>query len=327
MDTGGHSVKRSSRDRAPARSRRVSAGAVLLGAVIAAIFVGSAWLRERIARTAAGRAAAPAECRRIVSMAPSVTEILFQLGLGDRVVGVSRFCDYPPDARGLPRVGGLFDPNLEAIVMLRPDLVILPTPEAGTVEGFDKLGLACLELDHRGPDGIFDSISAVGRACGVEEDAAALAGRMRERLRRVTQKTSGLARPRVLLAVDHSAGGTQIEDVYVAGSSRYFNPILDWAGGKNVFGDVDEAFPVVSREAILKVNPEVIVDLVSTDRLPRGGAGAVRDGWREIEQIDAVTADRIYIVTADYATVPGPRFILLVEHLARLLHPEVEWDP
>ncbi|NLE36579.1 MAG: ABC transporter substrate-binding protein, partial [Pirellulaceae bacterium] len=89
---------------------------------------------------------------------------------------------------------------------------------------------------------------------------------------------------------------------------------------------VPEAFPVVSREAMLHANPEVIVDLINVGRLPAGGVEACHEAWREIKQLDAVANGRVYVITESYATVPGPRFILLVEHLARLLHPEVEWD-
>ncbi|HLA83703.1 MAG TPA: helical backbone metal receptor [Thermoguttaceae bacterium] len=300
---------------------RLPVSAVLLGVILAGVFVGGAWLRSsRVSSDS--RPAVPTDCRRIIAMAPSVTEILFQLGLGDRVVGVSRYCTYPPEAKTRPCIGGLFDPNMEAILSLQPDLVILPSPEAGTTEGFDKLGVATLVLDHRGPDGVFDSITAIGRACGVRRDADALLDNLRQRLRRVTARTSDLARPRVLLVVDHSAGGTRIEDVYVAGSSRYFNPILHWAGGKNVFEDAVEAFPVVSREAILKANPEVIVDLVSTDHLPTDDVEAYCESWRELHQIDAVKNGRVYILTEDYTKVPGPRFVLLVEDLAWLLHPD-----
>lgn len=307
----------------PSRDRK---GAVLLGAIIIAVFAASFCLRSHFNPTSPpSPAEARRQCRRVVSLAPSVTETLFELGLGDRVVAVSKYCTYPREARRRPCIGGLFDPNMEAILVLRPDLVILPSPETGTVEGFDRLGIATLVLDHRNPEGVFDSISAIGRACAVEADADALAGRLRARLRRVTEKTAGLRRPRVLLAVDHSSGGARIEDVYVAGSSRYFNPILRWAGGKNVFEDTTEAFPVVSREAILKANPEVIVDLVSAEALPSGGVEACRKSWLELPWVAAVAADRVHVVTDDYAKVPGPRFILFVERLAQLLHPEAEW--
>jgi len=301
-------------------SRGRKAAVVLLLVVIVGVFVAGGWLRGRVGGSTAP-VKPPPDCRRVVSLARSVTEILFQLGLGDRVVGVSRYCKYPPEANTRPRVGGLYDPNMEAIVVLRPDLVILPGPDAEAVGGFNRLGLATLVLDHRNPEGIFQSISAIGRSCGVERNADALVAELRQRLQRVTDRTKGLARPRVLLAVDHDCGATGIEDVYVAGGSPYFNPILRWAGGKNVFEGTPEAFPVVSREAILKVDPEVIIDLISADRLPAGGVEACRESWRHLKEVDAVANNRVYIITDDYATVPGPRFICLVEHLAGLLHP------
>jgi iron complex transport system substrate-binding protein len=160
----------------------------------------------------------------------------------------------------------------------------------------------------------------------VERAAGALEGQLRARLARVAAKTSGRPRPRVLIAVDHGSTAGRIESVYAAGSDPFFCSILRSAGGRNVFEGTAGSFPVVSREAIVKTNPEVIVDLVSANVLPPGGAQACRENWCRLEQIDAVTAGRVHVLTEDYAKVPGPRFILLVERLARLLHPEVDWQ-
>jgi len=310
-------------------------GVVLLAVVIVAVFAGSQWLKSRLDQRVPGpkqwvpgpkRSGGPVACRRIVSLAPSVTEILFQLGLGDRVVGVSRFCKYPPEARNRPRVGGLFDPNMEAILALRPDLVIMPRPRDNSAPGFNKLGLATLMVEHRDPENILESIGVIGRACGVEKTASALVDELCARCARVREKTARLPRPRVLISVSRTAGSGRLEGVYAAGNSAYFNPIIDWAGGWNVLGHTAQAYPIVSREAILKTNPEVIVDLVNVSNTPNCSVKACRRDWDQLSQVDAVAEDRVYVLTEDYAPVPGPRFILLVEKLARLLHPEVDWN-
>ncbi|MBN1590369.1 MAG: ABC transporter substrate-binding protein [Pirellulales bacterium] len=297
----------------------------LLVVVIVAVFAGSGWLKSRLA-DARAVPACPADCRRIIAAAPSVTETLFALGLGDRVVGVSRYCNYPPEACDRPRVGGMFDPNIEAICALRPDLIIMPKSTEGLADDFRKLGLATLVVDHRDLEGVFESIETIGRVCRVEKTASDMVGRLRSRLARVTEKSAGLARPRVLISFDRIPGQGHLEDFYVVGSSPQFNSILKWAGGRNVFEKTPEAFFVVSREAFFKANPEVIIDLIPAARVPRGGTDACLQDWDELVGIDAIEKGRIHVLTEDYALVPGPRFILLVEKLARLLHPEVDWE-
>ena len=306
------------------RLYRVSRSAVILLIVIVGLFAVSGWLQSRLATTQPA-ATTPRHCHRIVSLAPSVTETLFALGLHDRIVGVSRYCEFPPEATHLPRVGGFFDPNIEAIIALDPDLVIFPTPGAAAQRSIEKLGLPTLVLDHRTPQGLFDSFTAIGQACDVQSEAAALAERLQTRLRRVTKKTAGLPRRRVMLVMDHSQTDGQITDAYVAGNSPSFNPFIRWAGGENVFADAIEASPVVSREAILKANPEVIVDLASLANVQGQDGQAFIDQWKHLAQVDAVEHGQVYVITDNYARVPGPRFILLVEQLARLFHPEADW--
>jgi iron complex transport system substrate-binding protein len=295
---------------------------VVLVAAIVAIFACSAWLQTRVAPPSVEQATGP--CRRIISLAPSVTEVLFELGLDDRVVGVSRFCKYPPKVERLPRVGGLFDPNMEAIYALRPDLVIVVGSTDEPPAEFVKLGLPTLTVDHRDPERILTSITTIGRACGAERAADELVGQLRRRLERLRQKTANLPPVRVMLAVDHGVEAGRIEDVYVAGNSPYFTPVLRWAGGRNVFETVTD-FPVVSREAILQADPEVIVDLVRVEQSSPREIDECLAKWRELEHVRAAATGRVYALPNEYG-VPGPRFILLVEELARLLHPEVAWD-
>jgi iron complex transport system substrate-binding protein len=303
-------------------SRRWSllALAVVIVAVFIVCGVWRSWLSDGEARPAT-----PKNYRRIVSLAPSITEILFQLGLGDRVVGVSRYCKYPAEACDRPRVGGFFDPNIEVIRKLRPDLVIVTKSATGPEKRLGEFGLDTLSVEHRDPEGIFESIHEIGRICQVEKRAERLVAEMRARLKRVTEKVADRPAPRVMIAVDHTLGGGRIENVYVAGGSAYFNPIIRWAGGRNVFEDVPEAVPVIAREAMLQANPEVIVDLIKVASAPDGSAESYREAWGQMKHIDAVKDGRVYVLTEDYATVPGPRFVLVVEDLAKLLHPEVDW--
>lgn len=298
---------------------------LILATSIVLAFVGSHLAKQHLAEP--GRVApAPRsnDAQRIISMAPSVTETLFALGLGDRVIGVSRFCNYPPEAAQKPRIGGLFDPNFEAIVALRPDLLVLLEGSQQNRPAFDKLGLPTLTVCHQNIDGILASITTIGQACGVPQKAEALAADLEARIRRVQAKVAGRPQPRVMFAVERTLGTGKVQDVYVAGADGHLDRIIALAGGQNAYqGTV--RFPVVSSEGILKMNPEVIVDMVPR-LLPGADPQTIAADWQQLAQVDAVKHGRVFVLDDDYVSVPGPRFILFVEKLARLIHPEADWD-
>ena len=298
-----------------------------LAAIVALSFLGSHLLRARLDLPDGPEAPQSRQCKRIISMAPSITETLFALGQGDRVVGATRFCDYPPQAKRIPRVGGYLDVNFEAIVALKPELVVMLTEHQQTLPAFGKLRLNSLVVCHKNVGGILDSFSIIGRACGAEAEARRIRCDVEARMRRVRQKTAGLPRPRVMFAIERTLGTGKLEDVYIAGSDGFFDNIITLAGGQNVYQQGTVRFPVVSGEGILNMNPQVVVDIVP------GLAGGQYDektilaDWQQFPKVEAVKNRRVHLLDHDYAFVPGPRFILLVEKLARLIHPEVDWQP
>ena len=299
---------------------------IVLPAIIVLVFAGSYVARQPIDRAESGAPRDLGGARRIVSMAPSVTETLYALGLGDRVVGVSRFCSYPPEVSQKPRIGGYYDPNFEAIVALRPDLVVMLEGHRQYQEAFDKLGLPTLTVRHTSIEGILESITSIGDACGAEERGRAIVEDIEARLARIDCKTAGRARPRVLFAIDRTLGTGGIEDVYVAGRDGHISRIIELAGGHNALDEGAARFPVVSSEGILNMDPEVIVDLVPGLSVTKMDPETVRADWDQLARVEAVRTGRVYVIDDDYAYVPGPRFILLVEKLARLIHPETDWS-
>ncbi len=255
-------------------------------------------------------------------MSPSVTETLFALGAGDRVVGVTRYCQYPPRARTLQQIGGLLDPNFEAIVALRPDLVISRAAGERSIATLRQLGVKALVVRHDRLEGILDSFSTIGKACGAEKEAAELVETINSRMIAIRNRTASLPRPRVLFVVERTLDVGGIQDVYAAGADGYIDRLIALAGGKNVCRETAGGFPVLSAEGILQLNPEVIVDLVpNRSRQPRNKQSLL-DDWEQLPEVEAVRHGRVHIVEDDYAFVPGPRFILLAEKLARLFHPE-----
>lgn len=262
---------------------------------------------------------------RIVSMAPSITETLYALGLSDRLVGVTRYCKYPPEVQTLPKVGGYLDPNFEAIVGLRPELVIILEDHEQSLPGFQKLGLQTKAVCHKNVEGIIDSLRSIGSICGVEARGRKIADDIQSRLDRIGEKTAGAKRPRVMIAIDRIQGSGGLVDVYIAGPDGFFDKMIELAGGESVCRQGSVRFPVVSTEGVMRMNPEVIVDLVSgADKEPYQPEYALSD-WDGLSSVEAVKQHRVYAFSRDYAN-PGPRFIRFVEDLARLLHPEIDWN-
>lgn len=300
---------------------------VTLIVAILSVFTGSILANKQLSEPLRLEYTPRWECRRIVSMAPSITETLYALGLGDRVVGVTRYCEYPPDVQQKTRVGGYFDPNLEAILTLKPDLIIMLEEQAESMPAMDKLKLETLVVSHKTIDGIIDSFRTIGRRCGRGPEGGWMARRFKDRLERIRAKTQGLPRPRVLFVLDRTGlGRGHLTDVYVAGADDFFDTIIKLAGGRNACRVRSVRNPVVSPEGLLRLDPDVIVDLVRPDDLKKHGRRTIRADWKELSQMKAVYSGQLLIFEKSYACVPGPRLIRLVEDLARVLHPGVEWE-
>jgi len=261
--------------------------------------------------------------RRIVSMAPSITETLFALGCGDRVVAVTDFCEYPPEVRNLPRVGGYVNPNLEAVLRLRPDLVVAPAGAEDLPAKLKAMGLRVLTVDHRSIDGVFDSLSILGKALGVEQRAQKLAASWHERLELIARRCHGQPRPRVLVVVDRPLETGRLQNLCAAGSDGFLNKLVALAGGENVLGDSAVAFPIISAETVLRLNPEVIIDIQAGKETSSDHHAEWLAAWQEVKEVAAVQNGRVYLLGKDVPVVPGPRMIDLAEFLARCIHPEL----
>ena len=271
----------------------------------------------------ASRAAEQREYRRIVSLAPSVTEILFALGMGERVVGVTRYCLYPPEAQTLPRIGGHLDPNYEAIVALDPDLIILLREHEATRKRLETLGRETLVVSHRTLSGVLDSIGAIGRTGLREREARETVAEMRRKLRRIEDRTARQKRPKVLVTVGRPLGGGRIEDVYIAGRDGFYEEMIKIAGGRGAYRGT-LPYPKVSLEGIIAMKPDVIIDMVSGLADKGLEAQDVANDWRVLPGVPAIENGRVYVLDEDFATIPGPRCVQTVEEIARVLHPKPE---
>lgn len=265
----------------------------------------------------------PAPPKRIVSTAPSITETLFALGVGDRVVGVTTFCRYPPETARIPKIGNYLRPDVEAILALRPDLVIAEKTMVRQAISLPDLKLRLLEVDDTDIRGVLESIRAIGEATGATPAAELLCRRIQTELEDIGRRTSSLRRRKVMFVVGRTPG--RIEDLIVTGQGSYLDELIRIAGGENVFGDARAAYAKVSLEEVLTRSPEVIIDMgemARTSGVTERQKEEVVRLWRRYPSLRAVQDKRVFAVAADIYVVPGPRVTEAARELARLIHPE-----
>lgn len=257
--------------------------------------------------------------QRVISLAPSNTEILFAVGAGDQVVGVTEFCNYPPEAQTRETVGGLSAKtiSIEKIVSLEPDLVFsVGELQRSVIEALDQAGIPVFALDPEGIDGVYKNIEMVGRLTGHEAEAANVVTEMKDRIAAVTEKTQAIPedeRPAVFYEVWH-------EPLMTAGPTTFIGKLIELAGGENIFAGVSEEYPQVSAETIVQHDPEVILGPDSHAEELTAEKIKARPGWEDIE---AVQEGRIYLVDGDMVSRPGPRLVDILEVIAQDFHPDL----
>lgn len=307
---------------------------IILAIVFLALFyVGKQTLVDRPGANDAPTPETSEQFTRIVSTAPSITEVLFALGAADRVVGVTEYCTYPPEARQKQIIGGYLDlvGNLEGLVAARPDLIVLTAGQEHEklTAVFRENSFSTVSVNHNSVEGILDSIRVLGRHTGTIDASVQLISEHRARIdaigRALGQKAGNAARPRVLLSVGRTPGPGGFREIYAAGVATFYHDVLELAGGKNACPNTTARYPRLSPEEIYSVEPDVIVDL-----LPAPESGVTeeqsRSEWQALEGLKAVRDGRLLIVKSDYATIPGPRIVLLIEELARKMHPGITLD-
>jgi iron complex transport system substrate-binding protein len=260
---------------------------------------------------------------RIVSTAPSVTEMLYALGLGDRVVGVTTFCHYPEEAQKKPKVGTYLRPNVEIILSMRPDLVVVQNNPSDLTARLKAVRLNVLEVNHDSVADIHEAIRTIGEATGVKERAAALNQRLAGELESIRQRTGRMKPRRMVFFVGRTPA--TLDGLVAAGRASYLNELISLAGGINIFRDSLAAYPKVNHEELLARSPEVIVDMgdmADTVGVTEAHKRSVVALWNRYPSIDAVKNRRVYAVAADIFVVPGPRMVEAAREFARMLHPE-----
>ncbi len=252
---------------------------------------------------------------RVVSLAPSLTEIVFALGRSDWLEGVTDFCDYPPEARSKPKIGGPMTPDLERVVRLRPDLV-LATAEGNprdVVAQLTRLRIPVFAVKPEGYAGVLASVEAVGRALQAEAAATSLVQDIQRRIAAIGRAVAGRPRPRVLYLV-------WTDPLIAAGPVTYIHDLIEMAGGENVVRERSVPYPRLGWEEVVRGAPEVILVASHGDRPDRSPSEGV---WKEWQSVPAVRSGRVLAVSGDTIHRPGPRVVEGVEQLTRAIHPEI----
>lgn len=254
----------------------------------------------------------PAKIERIVSLAPNLTEIVYAVGAGNRLVGNTDYCDYPAEAKQVAKIGDTMHPSVERIIALKPQIVLVST--ASQLEAFtkqlDQQGIAVYVTNPGSLEEIFNSITAFGEMFGTAEQATQLAGDLRKRSDAIATAIMGIKPVPVFYQVAD-------EPLYTIGREAYLTDLVRRAGGVSVTADVPDAFPRYSDEAALSAKPEAII-------LPTGGSmgNANATVASPLRDSPAVRNSRVYKINDDYLSRPGPRLVAGLEALAHVLHPE-----
>ncbi len=258
--------------------------------------------------------------QRIVSLSPDLTEMLYGVGALGRVVGVSNYDTWPPEATKITRLGPLHSPNYEKLTALRPDLVVINNAEAPFLEDtLRDLGLRVLQTSNRSVAEVYAAMTAIGHATGNDSEAARLVAATRDGLDRVVRKTAGLQRPRVVMIVNRTPG--TLRDLSAATDGSYLAELVGIAGGRIAIAPVRSGYARLRKEDLLAADPDIILDFVHGPKSRLTGDPI--EAWRELPELKAVRMRRVLCVNEDFVPHASQRIVQTAELFGRLIHPEI----
>jgi len=258
--------------------------------------------------------------QRIVSLSPNLTQVIFALGSMDQVVGVTIYDEYPPEVIELPKVGGWINPNYEAILALKPDLVVLmKDQDISFGHKLRSLGLKTfIAKSNDSIKDIIEAISDLGEILGEAEKAAKLTTGIKSDLNKIKQETKNTTKKRVLLVVGRNPG--TLEDIYVIGRNNYIDELITLAGGENVVKNKRNALKI-TKEAIFSFNPDVIIE-INHQKLDK--EELILDIWNTLNTVDAIKNSQVYVLSSKVLLHPSQRIVDGAQTLTDILHPEIK---
>jgi iron complex transport system substrate-binding protein len=250
----------------------------------------------------------PVKITRAVSLAPNLTENIFAVGAGDRLVGVTTFCNYPAEAKSIQKVGDTISPNLETIVAIKPDVVLVST--ASQIEAFKNIleqnGIAVYVTNPDSIEGMLANLQQLGDLFGTRDKADELVSRLQQRISNVQNGVAGSDKPKVFIQIEK-------EPLFTVGKQSFITVVVEKAGSESVTSNIETPYPKLSKETASTLNPDAIILSVSDDNL---------EANEVFKNSPAVKKGRIFNVDVDLLSRPGPRLVDALEQIARDLHPD-----
>jgi iron complex transport system substrate-binding protein len=257
--------------------------------------------------------------QRIICGTPGITEIVFGLGAGDRVVGVSQFSSYPPQAAEKPVIGGLINPNRERITSLRPDLLITQGKHESLAAFCRQQGITFLSLEIEMLEDVWDAIARLGRLLGAAAEASRLEERIKAGLHDLSSQTAPFPKKKVFFVLGHSPG--DLSNLMSIGPRTFIHQLITAAGGINIFADARITYPQISKESLLRRRPEIIIEVITGD-LGDEKIRVLENDWSQLSILPAVAEGRIHFLNQDYLLIPGTRLPQTARLLSEIIHPE-----
>jgi iron complex transport system substrate-binding protein len=283
-----------------------------LGGMLGAVIVAASWI-------AAAQPAPAGPPRRVISLVPALTEMLFAIGAGPQVVAVSSFDTHPPEVTRLPRVGALLDPDVERVLALTPDLVAIYGSQVDLRRQLERASIPVFDYRHGGLAAVFSTMRALGVRTGHTTRADEVARGLERRIDAVRRRTAARPHPRVLLVFGREQGS--LRNIYASGGRGFLHDMLIAAGGVNVFADVAQEAVQATTELVLGRAPDVIVELHERADWTDADTAQARAAWSRLASVPAVKQQRVLVLAGEGLVVPGPRVADAVERLAAALHP------
>ena len=264
---------------------------------------------------------AQATSQRVISTSPAITEILFAIGAGDRVVGVTDYCNYPKNACLLPSIGGPLNPNTEKWIALKPDLIILQDDSVVLNKHAKVFKIPTLDVSVNNLENILRSIQVIADAMQTPKAGKQLVDKIKIQID--NYRTSlGKTKPRQVLMLLSDTNDPS-RDLYAVGRNTFLNELLSIAGGENILPETMATYPKISKEFIIAKSPEIIIEIGPTANLSNEGILSREKAWTIYPTIRAVKNDRLYFVGANYILIPGPRLVKILDILTRNIHPKL----
>lgn len=295
---------------------RRSLPALFLVAAIILAFLGCYYLSLQTKTPSSGHPAnleKPRHSQRIIALAPSIVEIIYQLNLSDQLVGVSRFCNHPPEAKNKPVVGGYLNLDFEAVLNLQPDCIILLKEQKPVATKLASMGIRTITVDHSSTDSITRSISTLGKAFLKETEAQTVVNNIHRRTQQITRNlTNTIDKPRVLVCIDRDTSAKHPQRVFIAGNKGVHQEYIRMAGAVNAYQG-PMAYPMLSREKLIHLNPDIIIELVQEKVWNEKGQLGLMQQWQTFNELSAVKNNQIVFLHEPSHMIPGPRWVDTLE--------------